>query len=284
VADVRSKRKGSFSLAILLAFMPPLCYADAPPSGRIGPSLREPELLTAIDEPVGTDANIARLDAAALVIQQSPSGRVYIISYPGPCDFPGKPIRAGKSVLGYLTEGRNIDSARIGDPMIGEQRSIPQVEVWLGEVAPSVRRQTPATQFNTSRPMRFDAYFVTFNCETGPPPGWENQDARLGAFADLLRRNATLRGYLVTYTWRPKRGYVDPCPRVSAAQLQAEVDYLTRQQGISSSRITVQKGGQADTTMIELWVVPARGRVPRHKPATISDLWGLCPEKGLGTP
>jgi hypothetical protein len=281
---VRTKLQGSFFLAMLLALPSPVCFAGTPAPGRVDPFPIEHELLTTIHEPVGIDKNIAQLDAAALVILQSPDSMVYVVSYPGPCDFPGKPARAGMSVIGYLNEGRGINIMRIGDLIIGEQRSISQVEVWLAKEAPSVRRQAAAREFDTSKPSCFDAYFVTFNCETGPPPGWENQDARLGRFADLLRRNPTLRGYLVTYTWRPKRGYVDPCPRFSTAQLQAEVDYLTRQQGISSSRVIVRKGGQADAKMIELWLVPARMRIPRHKPATISDLWGRCSRNGSDIP
>lgn len=186
-------------------------------------------------------------------------------------------MRLGQSVMGYLVEARGLDPSRFAPVAIGPAGASPAVEIWVGSMPPpSAIHPTPRSD-NFTTPTLFDAYTLTFNCEMGAPPGWENARARLGGFAEVLARRPELRGVIVTFESRAARNE-GGCPRFTRAEIDAELNYLRKTAGLEHSRMSVRQGGRAQHKMIELWLLPKGTGVPRHAAATIDQVDGRCRE------
>jgi hypothetical protein len=254
------------SLSILAILVPCPGAAQQPVGGQ-------PRRLLGPMSSVDYEATIALIDDAALEIRRSKPDRIYIVTYPGRCDLPGKPERIGRRIRTYL-EFRGFDTTQL-DVIRGEQRPESVFELWVGANPPPIPVGAQLAVGRNRKPFRFDVYDSAFSCELS----WveeEDQRARLDSFADILKRHPDWNGYLLAYAGRSRDpNFVVICPRFTDAELRAERAYLTKTHGIAASRIVVLRAGIAGAKMIELWLAPRGTKPPRHGPPP-NDLVADC--------
>ncbi|HEX6189903.1 MAG TPA: hypothetical protein VFZ40_17635 [Pyrinomonadaceae bacterium] len=110
---------------------------------------------------------------------------------------------------------------------------------------------TPAQQ--QAAPTKFDSY-------ADLPT--DDEAARLDAFAEALRNQSHLRGYLIGYN------QTNVAPGVFLRRLYGDQRYLVEMRGLASSRVVVIEGGYRERLTIELWLVPNDSTPPTPNPTS----------------
>jgi hypothetical protein len=90
--------------------------------------------------------------------------------------------------------------------------------------------------------------------------GWEADMAALDLLSNALHEEAATTGYIIIYgARRGRRGEAE-------RRMQCMRRYLIDRRGISASRMKVIHGGYRQSSMFELWVVPAGDPAPISTP------------------
>jgi hypothetical protein len=104
-----------------------------------------------------------------------------------------------------------------------------------------------AQPFSQTAPVKSDEY--------GDLPT-DDEAAHLDFFAETLRKESKVHGYVVMYTQpQMKRGYY-------LRRLHGIGRYLTDSRGIEGSRIQIVDGGYRDRFLTQLWLIPEGSELP----------------------
>jgi len=90
----------------------------------------------------------------------------------------------------------------------------------------------------------------------------DDEAARLDAFAEALRNQSQLRGYLIGYN------QTNIAPGIFLRRLYGDQRYLVEMRGLDSKQIVVIEGGYRETFTIELWLVPNDSTPPKPTPTS----------------
>jgi hypothetical protein len=246
--------------ALLLVFI--LCAAAA---AQTEEALR-PRLIDSFGEIQWSDL-IARLDSFAIELQNEPAAAGYVVAYAAPHKFPGWPLRRVGAARDYLTKMRGLDVSRVF-LFNGGLRAETAFELWVVPAG----AERPFKPFDVSLLMSGERAAVPFDrfvvIERGDQPVAEYyhatpyaHDADLYAyFAEVLRRDPTLRGCVIGYTSR--RGARAADRRIaSRAKLQ-----MLMAHGVDVGRVVALGGGRREYKMVELWLVPPGAELPKPTP------------------
>jgi hypothetical protein len=242
-------------------FILALCAAYAPARQAQGGGAR---LIDSFGE-INTSDLKARLDNFAIELQNDPNSRGVVAAYGAQHRFPGWPLRRARNALRYLVEMRGIDASRVS-LVNGGPRDETTIELWHLPAG----AEPPVKPFDISlllagerTPLPFDRFVVM---ERGDPLLGEEgdpypDDAGLYEyFAEVLRRDPGLRGYVIGYAAR--RGSRAADRRIaSRAKLTIVKSYA-----VDVSRLVAVGGGRREYKMIELWLVPPGAAPPRPTP------------------
>jgi hypothetical protein len=210
---------------------------------------------------------MARLDGFAIELQNNPDSKGYIVVYPVTNKFPGATLRRASSSLGYMVHTRGLDASRIS-VVDGGLRNEVTYELWLvppGADLPVKPFDPTLMMVGTKTPVLFDSFPII---ERGDPEEklYEDSDefypdARglYDIFADLLRRDPSLRGCIIAYA-RPRRRGTD---RQIAARAKLA---LARSNAVDLSRVVAVGGGLRKEKMVDLWLVPPGAELPKPTP------------------
>src|SRR5687768_17336534 len=102
-------------------------------------------------------------------------------------------------------------------------------------------------------PTKFDSYVQLPT---------DDEAARLDAFAEALRNQSQLRGYLIGYN------QTNVAPGVFLRRLYGDQRYLVEMRGLDSNQVVVIEGGYRETFTIELWLVPNDSTPPTPTPTS----------------
>lgn len=199
-----------------------------------------------IDEYVGDyyyEDEIARIDSALANLKSN--DRLCIIGY----GLPGTARRRVMRAYDYAIKARGIDSNRI-IPVVGGFLDKQTVELWIIPEGSSVPIPSPAfveQTFNVAR--KYDDFSLE-----GQWFSYQNNSVLLDGFANILKSNPELRGYLVVHK---RRGLSCEYCYFQGKELKFASDlrqYLAETQSIASSRIKVIDKGFDGDERIELWI------------------------------
>lgn len=209
---------------------------------------------------------MARLDHLGVQLQNEPGSRGLIVAYAAKHKFPGWPLRRAHDALGYLVETRGLDRDRLS-VVNGGVRAETTFDLWL--VPPGA--EPPAEPFDVSLLMAGDRSALLFDrfvvvergdhivslYELEPYP--DSADAYT-YFAEVLRRDPGLRGYVIGYTSR--RGARAADRRIaSRAKLT-----VAKSHAVDVSRLVALGGGRREYKTVELWLVPPGAPPPEPSP------------------
>lgn len=213
-----------------------------------------------------------KLDYFLVELHKNPDAKGYVV-------FNGKTAQEGKNLL-YLEEPlkyirfRGFDINRIVT-VRGENKDKMTMQFWIvpnGAKTPTVEKNLikekidSTTRFdvawadwhkwNNSEWTIYSHSFVEWGCE---------MDLNMKAFAETLRSQSNLTGYLIVY------------PKFGKGKNQAKkvtdfaVKELTQQHKISKERLKIIYGGNRNEPQLELWLVPNGNKPPMPNPDKIIE-------------
>lgn len=145
-----------------------------------------------------------------------------------------------------------VDTAGLGRQAV---TAILVVDDGSGE---QVCRQTAQASTNVMSMIIPEVKNKCYDCF--PFTAFDDTKARLDNLAIELQNAPSSRGYIIAYAGAGSRaGQADKL--INRAR-----DYMIKERGIDSSRLTVINGGYRDTDYFELWVVPQGAEAPRATP------------------
>lgn len=209
---------------------------------------------------------MARLDFFAIELQNNPGARGVVVAYAVKNKFPGWPVRRGHMVVDYLVNTRGLDASRLS-VFNGGLRDETFFELWL--VPPGA--EFPVKPFDASllmsgekSPMLFDRVAVVERGdEVVSAYGLEPEPDTAGIygyFAEVLRRDPSLRGCVIAYTWR--RGARSADRRIAARAKMT----IAKSHAVDVARVVALGGGRRQYKTVELWLVPPGAPLPRPTP------------------
>ena len=207
-----------------------------------------------VDEYVGDyryEEEISRIDSALTNLKSN--DRLHIIGY----GLSGTARRRVMRAYDYAVKARGIDSKRIV-PVLGGFIDKQTVELWIVPEGAAVPVPSPVFVEQTFDVAR---KYDDFSLE-GEWFSFQNESVLLDGFADILKLNSELRGYIVVHKRRGLRCeycYFQGKELKFAADLR---QYLVEEHNITSSRIKVIDKGFDGSERVELWVVPKGKRFP----------------------
>jgi hypothetical protein len=213
---------------------------------------------------------MARLDNFAIDLQNDPSARGLVVAYPARHRFLGWPLRRAETALAYLTSTRGLEASRLA-VVNGGMRGETTFQLWLvpaGAETPVKPFDVPFLMAGEKAAVPFDRFAVRERGENLAVDYYEGEgmprvdSAKLYAyFAEVLRRDPSLRGCIIGYTWR--RGTGAAARRIaSRAKLT-----IAKAHAIDVSRVIALGGGRRDYKIVELWLVPPGAALPKPAPA-----------------
>ena len=233
----------SVFLAVILSFL--VSYSVFPQNERTAQK---------VDEYIGDyryEDEIARIDSALSNLRGN--NRLYIIGY----GLSGTARRRVMRICNYAAKARGIDSSRIVS-VVGGFRDEQAVEIWVvseGATAPVPSPAYPRQTFDIAR--KYDDFSLM-----GEWFSYQNDAVVFDGFADVLKSNPELRGYVIVHKRRGRRCeycYFQGKELKFAADLRA---YLIEKQDIMASQIKVIDKGFNGDERIELWIVPKGKHLP----------------------
>ena len=211
---------------------------------------------------------MARLDNFAIELQNEPASRGYVVAYGAKNKFPGWPLRRAGHALNYLAETRGLDRARIS-LVNGGLRDDPAFELWVvgpGDELPVKSFDVSLLMSGEKTPLPFDRFTVVERgdrvlveiYEADPFP---DSVLMYEHFAEVLRRDPSLRGCVIGYTSR--RGSRAAARRIASRAKLA----IAKAYAIDVTRVVALGGGRREYKTIELWLVPPGAPLPKPSPA-----------------
>jgi hypothetical protein len=273
-----------------------LCFAPASFSQKGDQT--QSKLLTSYGNPGASDELGAALDQLAEALRTQVSDIGYVIVYRGHnnpprssrrYDPPGLFHRHALAVRNYLVRAKNIESERI-EVIDGGMRNRFQADIWLvpkGERPPSPSPDATGEVQEANQPTPFDEYFLVSDSDMSEYFEYFDPFARLDGFATVLASKPSTVGYIIGYAQCldvtegrrvDKNGVEDyvtrdyqRCDAVGTGRKIAMMEKrsLSRLFGIAPPRVSVIDGGYRNSRMVELWIVPRGGEIPRPTPTTM---------------
>ena len=188
---------------------------------------------------------IARIDAGLAVL--TPSDYLYIIGY----GLPGTARRRARRIYDYIVQTHRIDSTRVV-PVVGGFLDEQAVEFWVvpqGADPPVAMPAFTGQIFDVAR--QYDDFLLE-----GEWFAHQNDSILLDGFADILKSNPKLRGYLIVHKRRGRRCeycYFQGKELKFVSNLRR---YLVETRHIALPRIKVLDKGFGNDGRVELWLVP----------------------------
>jgi hypothetical protein len=223
----------------------------------------------------------ARLDGLAIVLQNQPNDRAFLVVYRSFRDLPGLSSRHLGWMRRYLLY-RGFDSNRIVT-VDGGTASCLIHEFWIGPpgATPKPREDAYSRGFvNTDVAEKYDEYFFTAPRDEGDSYSSEYENPPDG-FAEALHKHPRSLGYIIAYdgyriekqeeegmggkTKIIRKSIIDP-KGTAWKELLTRKAQLVADQRIPSSRIRLIYGGYRAERGLELWIVPPGARPPIPTP------------------
>lgn len=209
---------------------------------------------------------MARLDNFAVELQNEPESGGLVVAYASKHKFPGWPLRRAHSSIDYLTGTRGLDASRLSAAN-GGLRDAVGFELWVvppGAETPVRHSDASLLMSGEKSALLFDRFAVAESEGEGNSAyGLEPHPGSAGVyeyFAEVLRADPALRGYVVGYAAR--RGPPGAGRRVaSLAKLTMAKSYA-----VDVGRVVAAGGGRRDYKTIELWLVPPGAELPKPTP------------------
>jgi hypothetical protein len=166
----------------------------------------------------------------------------------------------------YMVGTRGLDAARVSAFFAG-LRNEATFELWLVPAG----AETPAQPFDPmllmsgeKRPVPFDRFVVIERGDAAVSEyalePYPDSPGIYEYFAEVLRRDPTLRGYVIGYASR--RGSLAAGRRIaSRAKLS-----MAKAHAVDVSRVVAVGGGRREYKTLELWLVPPGAEMPRPTP------------------
>jgi hypothetical protein len=220
----------------------------------------------------GSEDIKARLHNFAIELQKQLNVQGHVIMYRSRREPPGISYRYVERARNYLVETRGLAPDRIV-AVEGGTSDCFLYELWLGPVnGPLPERRFTYERTDSGVAYLFDLLDTWVNDEAEVLPTADGNDWHLSAFAAELKKNPKSRAYIIAYPRYCTDCLYDGHKAILQRDdggtirniLQAKKDYLVREQGIHSSRITIVNGGYRKTREIELWIVPPKD-MPRFR-------------------
>ncbi len=220
----------------------------------------------------------ARLDNFAIVLQNNPNVRAFLIVYRSHRDLPGLSSRRVNWMQNYLIYNRGFKPDRI-IAIDGGTASCLSHELWIipPGTAPKPREDAYSREFDdTDVARKFDEYSYTIAEDMLVSYSTEFENGLKG-FADALRREPRTLAYIIAYegyrvdSWEEEdeRGRKKTHRRVSIdprgtawKELSGKKAELVKKYGISLSRVNLVNGGYRKWREVELWIVSRGARPP----------------------
>ncbi len=118
---------------------------------------------------------------------------------------------------------------------------------------------SPQGQVGKPVALKFDEYSLDFK-----NPADEN--ARLSRYARQLKREKSVRAYVLAYTPRILNYYGSNYWDISANRCLTTQAELTHRYGIEEQRLTCADGGVREKATVELWILPRGASPPTPRP------------------
>lgn len=214
---------------------------------------------------------MARLDPAAIQLQNDPSSQMNIISYRDAATPIGKTIRTFKFMKQYLTLNRGIDSNRLKFIDGGETKAGFVFQIWIipaGGKEPELLKPISDSINDTKIARKFDSDYYGFD-----EPGSEYADGdTFMEYAERIKRESNSTAYVILYPTYYKyndsdansAGEIDS-PR-KTNRVKADISKRLRKAGIPLSKIKIVNGGYRDFRQVELWILPKGVEPPAATP------------------
>ena len=212
---------------------------------------------------------LARLDAFAVEMYNSPDTQAFIVAYGVPNRLPGWPLRRANWARGVLTIGRRIDSSRV-EVVYGGYRDEVSYEHWLlrpGESLPVKPFDFAAALTREKTAYKFDQFTLT-DPAPASPSGYDGSYSQYlddrGRYAPLalaLRHDPAARFLIFAYGSRKSRAGDD---RRLAGNIRRAV---LISHSLAPDRIIALGGGRREYRSVEIWLVPPGAPLPKPTPA-----------------
>lgn len=209
---------------------------------------------------------MARLDNFAVELHNEAGARGVVVAYAAKHKFPGWPARRGRTAVDYLVDNRGLEASRLS-VFNGGLRDETAFELWLvphGAELPVRPFDASLLMSGEKSPLLFDRVVVVergdeiisaYGLEPEPDSG-----GIYGYFAEVLRRDPSLRGCVIAYTWR--RGARSADRRIAARAKMT----IAKSHSVDVARVVALGGGRREYKTIELWLVPPGAPLPRPSP------------------
>ncbi len=216
---------------------------------------------------------MAKLDQYALELHtQQPASRGYVVVYRGRRDLPGINHRYALREKNYLVN-YGIEAEQVVTIDGGVSDSL-RVELWMvpgGANLPVSLQASQATPLGLISTVKYDEQYHPLEHDTRAFDMGEEDPAMLDGYANQLRANPELRGYVIGYaqycaTCSYKNGrplILRDAPGTAGRMLEEKRQNLIRRHRIDPSRIVLIDGGYRGWREIELWLVPPGAPAPR---------------------
>lgn len=201
---------------------------------------------------------IARLDNLAVMLQNEPNARGFLIVYRSRRDLPGLSNKYAHRMKSYLVDSRGISAERVVTVDGGEALCLTQ-ELWIVPVGatPQPRDDVYADSYRPS-PYKYDEFFYSRPRDPADYSYWSvTPEMHLEAFAKTLQKNSGLTGYLIAF-----KSVDGDAPNVSQNMLRRQKNMLVKVFGIKPSRIKTIDGGYRKYRAMELWIVDKDDAAP----------------------
>jgi hypothetical protein len=245
-----------FNAALLLSLLCATAPARQQPTARM------------IDEFGGVAFSdmLARLDNFAIELQNEPGARGVVVAYSAKHKFPGWPLRRAEVSIDYLVNTRGLDAARLS-VLNGGLRDDTGFELWVVPAGAELNVKpfdAASLMSGEKTPLPFDRFTVIERggiivSEYGGE-GYPTAPGPYEYFAEVLRRDPSLRGCVIGYTSR--RGGAAAARRIaSLAKLT-----IAKSHAVDVRRVVALGGGRREYKAIELWLVPPGSPLPKPTP------------------
>lgn len=242
-----------------------LALLSAPTRARQQPAPSGARLIDSFGEIQLSDL-MARLDFFAIELWNIPGARGVVVAYAARHKFPGWPVRRGHMMVDYLVNTRGLEASRLS-VFNGGLRDETAFELWLvprGAELPVKPFDASLLMSGEKSPVLLDRLVVVERGdEITSAYGLEPKPDSAGVyeyFAEVLRRDPSLRGCVIAYTWR--RGARSADRRIAARAKMT----IAKSHAVDVARLFTRGGGRRAYKTIELWLVPPGAPLPRPTP------------------
>jgi hypothetical protein len=205
------------------------------------------------------------VDNLAVVLQNNPSAKGYIVAYGVPNRLPGWPARRAGQVKNYLVRNRHLDAGRV-EVVYGGYRDEVMYQLWVvqaGAQLPVPPFDFAAALAREKTPFLFDRFnwFPLNPAETDIEYGYIgylDEKGRYETFVLALRSDPAMRGCVIAY---PGRGARRGADRLLAARVKRTI--LTTN-AVGAERVVAVAGAlRRPSQTVELWLVPPGSPMPK---------------------